>query len=63
MEDQNIEPGRYVAKTNNSEIWNVVIEVFGQCPFYKVDGWDFVNECRIRDRSQLSEIGEKIKSY
>ena len=62
MADENIKPGRYLAKSKGSKQYNVVIEVFGEYPFYKIDGWDFINTRRITSRAQLSEIGEEIKS-
>ncbi|PXZ44932.1 hypothetical protein DMB45_00340 [Sanguibacteroides justesenii] len=53
--------GNYWVKTNGYEWFNGIAKVYGEFPFYKVDGWDWANDRRITDISNIDEFGKQIK--
>lgn len=60
-EKKEIKPGFHFAKANGHKGYNVIVEVYGTSPFYKVRGWDFVNDRQVTDISHLDEVGDYIE--
>ena len=56
-----IKTGFYWVKANDYKWYNGIVKVYGNFPFYKVDGWDWGKDKRITDISEIDEFGDKIK--
>lgn len=54
-------PGYYWVKTNDYKWYNGIVKVYGDFPFYKVDGWNWADDRRITDISSIDEFGKLIK--
>lgn len=63
MSDKNYpkEPGYYWAATAGMEWCNAVVRVYGDSPFFKVEGYNFQANREVDDISQIHEFGSKIK--
>jgi hypothetical protein len=55
------ESGYYWARTAGKAWWNAIVQVYGDAPFFKIDGYDFCSEKRLNDISQVDEFGNKIR--
>lgn len=53
--------GYYWAKTNGVKWWNAIIHVYGDFPFFRVDGWDFCKDCRVTKICDVDAFGNQIK--
>lgn len=63
MKDKNLpqEPGYYWAATAGMEWCNAVVRVYGDFPFFKVEGYNFQVNREVDDISQIRKFGHKIE--
>lgn len=55
------ETGYYWAKTNGYKWYNIIVQVYGDFPFFKVNGYDFSKDKGVTDISQIAEFGNRIE--
>lgn len=53
--------GYYWVKTNGYKWCNGIVKVYGDFPFYKVTGWNWADDRRITDISDIDEFGKQIE--
>lgn len=56
------EPGFYWGKSDDCKWWNLIIQVYGDSPFFRIDGWDISEDDIFADIDRVCEFGPAIDS-
>ena len=54
--------GIFWAKSHGYNWWNLIIVVYGESPYFRVDIWDYVGGTLVQEAqlSDIDEVGPKI---
>jgi hypothetical protein len=53
--------GFYWAKTRGMKWFKAIVQVYGESPFFKINGYDFRHDKKFSELSEIDEFGEVIK--